>query len=567
MSHSAEQVSAWLEQAAVQLKQGKTAAANRLLRQVLDWQHQPGLARGLELWRSHQPRKASQALADYSKEHGADFRALQLRAHLAIEFGALDEAIGLLQGCLQLHAELHSQRTELCKLLARRQRYAEALEQAEILLQTDPDNQELLLLKAAQLDRSGQYQPAIEIFRKLIRQQSESGETHSPELASSWTALAMLHRTVGDQAAAIDGLQRAIELDPQRGWPWFQLADFKTYQFTGKQTEQLQSGLDQAETGSMNEVHFAFALGRALESQNEVDAAFAAYQRGNRARAGLAPFDMAAFQRELAATRELFSVSGPKPEILTSKTDCPAIFVVGLPRSGTTLVDQIITAHSSVDGTMELPLISTLIRELQQRQLSTGQIPYPAPGTLLDPQQLQRMGEDYLQRAQIQRGEAPYFVDKMPFNFQHIGLIRSILPGARIVNIWRDPMAMGFSIYRQLFRIGQDWAFDLKQIGQYYLAYAEMMQHWDRLAPGAVIHLHYEQLVQSPGTTIQQLLQQLGLEQEPACYKPHENLRPVRTASSEQVRQALYTDAIDYWQQFEKQLQPLREALAATTLH
>lgn len=158
-------------------------------------------------------------------------------------------------------------------------------------------------------------------------------------------------------------------------------------------------------------------------------------------------------------------------------------------------------------------------------------------------------------------------MDKMPFNFQHIGLIRSILPGARIVNIWRDPMAMGFSIYRQLFRIGQDWAFDLKQIGQYYLAYAEMMQHWDRLAPGAVIHLHYEQLVQSPGTTIQQLLQQLGLEQEPACYKPHENLRPVRTASSEQVRQALYTDAIDYWQQFEKQLQPLREALAATTLH
>lgn len=569
MSISPEQISAWLEQAAQQLELGKASAAQRLLRQVLDWQAQPGqhrgqhrgLARGLELWRGHQPRKAAKALADYSAEHPEDFRALQVRAHLAIEFGAVDEAIGLLQHCLQLHPELQAPRAELCRLLARRQRYAEALEQVESLLREEPDNPEFLLLKAAQLDRSGQYQPAIEILQRLVQQQSESDQTPKQERASTLTALAMLLRTVGDQTAAINCLQQAIHLDPQQGWPWFQLSDLKTYRFDAQQTGQIRLGLEQALAGSMNEVHYAFALGRALESQQDIDDAFAAYQRGNRVRSALAPFDMAAFRRELAATAELFGAMPSRPAKSSQEADCPALFVVGLPRSGTTLVDQIITAHSDVDGTMELPIISTLIREWQQRQLKAGQIPYPAAGTQLQQDELQHMGEEYLRRARIQRGDARYFVDKMPFNFQYIGLIRNILPGACIVNVQRNPMAMGFSIYRQLFRFGQDWAFDLVQIGQYYLAYMELMRRWEQQDPGEIIHVQYETLVQSPDSAIKQLLQQLQLSDESGCYQPHENLRPVRTASSEQVRQPLYSHAMEYWQRFENHLQPLRQAL------
>jgi len=563
MGDSAEQISAWLEQAAQNLKQGKAAAANRLLRRVLDWHPEPGLARGMELWRGNQPHKAAQALADYSAGQGTDFRALQLRAHLASEYGDIDEAIRLLQDCLHLQPGLNSQRHQLCQLLTRRQRYAEAIGQADILLQADSHSDEYLMLKAALLDRSGQYPEAIALLQQVIRLQSESSTTANSELASTWVALAMLYRTVGNQAAAIDGLQRAIELDSRRGWPWYQLADFKTWTFTQAQTEQIHKGLDQAAPGSMNEVHFAFALGRALESQQDVAGAFAAYQRGNQVRKALAPFDMAAFQRELTATRSLFSQTFANTAIQQAAAECPAIFVVGLPRSGTTLVDQIITAHSQVDGTMELQLVGTLIRELQQRQLRAGQVPYPAPGTVLSPDQLHDMGEEYLQRARIQRGNAPFFVDKMPFNFQHIGLIRRILPGARIVNVRRDPMAVCFSIYRQLFRFGQDWAFDLTQIGQYYLAYLEMMQHWDHLEPGSIIHVRYEELVQSPRPTIQLLLHQLRLSEEEPCFRPHESKRPVRTASSEQVRQSLYTDAIDYWRPYEQHLEPLRKALGA----
>jgi tetratricopeptide (TPR) repeat protein len=560
MSDSKDEASAWLNQADEYLQQGRAAAANRLLKQVLAPQPHPVLARGLELWRGNRPRQATRALTEYNDAEPGDFRALQVRAHIAIHAGAIDEAIELLQQCLELHPEILALRPELVRLLMRRQRYPEALEQLDRLLDAEPGKQEFLLLKAALLDRTGQYQPAIALLQRIIEQQTEV-PGQAAELAASYTALAMIQRTLGDQAAATQSLHQAIKLDPSSGWPWFQLADFKVYNFQPGQIVQIKSGLDSARAGSMNEVHFAFALGRALESQEDFDAAFAAYARANRVRAALAPFNMAAHLRELAATRALFHQVQKSQSTQNTGPACPAIFIVGLPRSGTTLVDQVITAHSCVDGTMELPIISTLIRELQQRQLKTGQIPYPAYGAQLPAEELHQLGNQYLQRANVQRGDAPFFVDKMPFNFQHIGLIRSILPGARIVNVRRDPMALGFSIYRQLFRFGQDWTFDLKQIAQYYLAYEDMMRYWDMREPGFVIHMQYEELVQSPEQSIRRLLQQLQLPEEKACFSPHENQRPVRTASSEQVRQALYTDAIDYWQQFERHLQPLREEL------
>ncbi len=567
MSASTDQVSAWLNQAAIHLQQGKASAANRLLKQVLSQQAHPGLARGLELWRGGQSRRAARTLAEYSETQPEDFRALQARAHIAIQAGAIDEAIELLQQCLALHPEIMAVRSELSNLLMRRQRYVEALEQIDQLLQAEPESQQYLLFKAALMDRSGQYQPAIDLLRQVIRQQTEADQqAHQPptELAASLTALAMIQRTVGDQDASIQSLQQAISHDPNSGWPWFQLADFKVYEFQPQQTEQIKRGLEQSRPGSMNEVHFAFALGRALESQQDFAGAFAAYLRGNQVRAALAPFDMQAHLRELTAVRSLFHPEVSIPLTQGAQLDCPVIFVVGLPRSGTTLADQIITAHSTVDGTMELPLVQTLVRELQQRQITAGHIPYPAAGTQLDPAEMRVLGQQYLQRASIQRGDAPFFVDKMPFNFLHIGLIRNILPGARIVNVHRHPMALGFSIFRQLFRFGQDWAFDLDQIAQYYLAYESLMQFWDEQAPGQIIHLKYEELVQSPEQTIQRLLHQLQLPEEDACFRPHENKRPVRTASSEQVRQPLYTDAIEYWRCFEDQLQPLRAALGNT---
>jgi tetratricopeptide (TPR) repeat protein len=543
------------------LQRGEGSAAHRLLREVLPGKTDPALSRGFELWRGNHPAAAAKTLAEFSEQHPGDFRALQVRAHIAMQAGAVDQAIALLQACLELHPEIHAPRPDLCNLLARRHRYSEALQQANHLLAMDPGNHEFRMLKAAILDRSGQYQPAIQILEEILADQSSRPSLGETELASIWTALAMLQRTLGDSSAAVSSLQKAIELDPGTGWPWFQLSDFKVYAFDKRQADQIALGLGQAKKGSMNEVHFAFAHGRALESMGDMDAAFAAYQRGNRTRARLAPFDMGAYRRELSVLVNSFSPELMKRHATAGTNECPAIFVVGLPRSGTTLVDQIITAHPQLDGTMELPIVSTLIREFQQRELAKGRATYPTAMTNMNPDELLSMGQEYLHRAAIQRGDAAYFVDKMPFNFQHIGLIRLMLPGARIVNVNRNPMALGFSIFRQMFRFGQDWAFDLRQIGQYYCLYSELMAHWDRVVPGSVIHINYESLVTSPESSIRRLLEQLGLPDHSNCYKPHENKRPVRTASSEQVRQEMYTDAIDYWRNFEQHLEPLREAL------
>lgn len=558
MSQTPDQVSASLLEVASALQQGRSAAANRILRQIFTEASDPELTRGLELWRGNRPLQAARSLAEYSQSRPEDFRPLQVRAHIAMQHGAIDEAIELLQQCLDLHPEILALRPELSRLLVRRQRYVEAHLQLDRLLQSDPDNREFLLLKAALLDRSGQYAEAIELLQKVIGMQAE---TETESLAANHTALGMIQRTVGDQSAAISSLQTAIGLDPSSGWPWFQLADMKVYPFQPQEIEQIHRGLDGALPGSMNEVHYAFALARALESQQDIEAAFSAYARGNRVRAALAPFDMAALEREFAAIKSLFSTPAMQAAKPGAVVDCPAIFVVGLPRSGTTLVDQIITAHSRVDGTMELPIINTLVRELQQRLIKAGQIPYPAPGTELQPDEMAEMGRKYLQRAQIQRGTAPCFVDKMPFNFQHIGLIRMMLPGARIVNVQRHPMALGLSIFQQLFRFGQDWAFDLTDIARYYLAYTDLMRFWESQAPGQIAHVQYEELVASPHDSIRQLLQQLQLPEETACFAPHENRRPVRTASSEQVRQPLHTAAVDYWRRFEPHLEPLRLAL------
>jgi tetratricopeptide (TPR) repeat protein len=575
MIENAAQVSELISRAAAHLERGEGSAAGRLLKQALEQAPNAALSRAFELWRGNQPRPAMRLFAEYSQQQPNDFRAHQARAHIASQAGIVDAAIEDFKQCLAIHPGILAIRPELANLLARRQRFSEALEQLDALLESEPKNRQYRWLKAALLDRAGQYHPAIEILQQLISEDEHQPNARASaeskvEQASNWTALGMMQRTVGDSAAATGSLSRATELDPSSGWPWFQLSDFKTIRFTQEQIAQLETGLERAQPGSMNQVHFDFALGRALESQGEFDRSFTHYHRGNRTRAALAPFDMSAYTHETATTKAMFSPGKLPTEQLQTKqaqqassniADDSAIFVVGLPRSGTTLVDQVITSHSRVDGTMELAIVSTLIRELQQRQLKAGRPVYPAAGVPLDQDELNNMAVAYLQRARIQRGGGDFFVDKMPFNFQHIGLIPRMLPGARIIDVRRDPMAMGFSIYRQLFRMGQDWAFDLQQIGRYYRIYLDLMNHWEQLMPGLIIRVQYEDLVSSPEHTIRKLLHQLNLDEEVACFKPHENTRPVRTASSEQVRKPLYTDAVAYWQNFEKHLAPLKAEL------
>ena len=513
----------------------------------------PMLVRALELIEGKQYGPADFVIRMYLKRFPGDARALYNQSRIAVGVGALTEALELLEQALE-HAPGDQQaRLDYTNLLSRRQRYDEALAQVKLLRKADPANTDYRLLHAALLERSGQYEPALRLLNEVLKEDASQ--------ARVWVRAATLQRILGQSAKAVTSLHKAIDCDHDLGEPWYLLADMKTVPFTDGQIEALKGSVERAPKQSDDEIHFSFALARALESRGRVEEAWRYYQRANASRNARATYDGQQQDRYFAALKD-----ATLPDVFedlpgAGQPDTSPIFIVGLPRSGSTLVEQIITQHSQVQGVMELPHLSTLIKELNFRQQKKNRSVYPAALPEIDADECGRIGQDYLDRTRILRGSEPHFVDKMPNNFEHIGLIHLALPNARIIDVRRNPLANGFSAYRQLFAGGQEWSYDLAHIAAYYRAYIDLMNHWDTVLPGKVYRLNYEDLVSRTEAVTRELLDHLGLAFEAACLSPEKNTRAIRTASSEQVRQAIYPDALDHWKHFEPQLEPLRQAL------
>lgn len=536
------------------LEQGDADAALECIARIpAEDGRDPVLERIVELLEGERLGKAEKLARAYLERHPTNAKVLYLQSRIATRLGAVTDAMRALEATLSAEQRHVDARYDYVNLLSRRQRYREALAQADRLLADAPGEPRFRVLKAALLDRSGSYREAAAILKGLLKE--------DPSQAHIWTGLATLQRTLGERADAIASLHRAIDAQPARGEAWYQLADLKVYRFTGAQMQAMRTSAEHAPPGSEDEIHFCFALGRALEQREEWDLAFEYYARGNRARRGSARWDPAQHEALIAALRE---VADPGLFERLDGAGCPdpaPIFIVGLPRAGSTLVDQIVTAHSQVDGTMELPILASLVQELNYRQGRQQRPAWPQALQDLDAGACRALGEEYLERARILRGNRPYFVDKMPNNFEYAALIRLALPNARIIDVRREPLANGFSAWRQLFRTGQEWSYDLEDIGRYTRAYRDLMAHWDRVLPGAVHHVQYERLVEQPRQETEALLAFLDLPVEPACFEPQSNPRAVRTASSEQVRLPLYREALEHWKHFERHLGPLREAL------
>jgi len=513
----------------------------------------PMLARALELIEGNKLGLADIVIRQYLKRNPRDARALYHQSRIAVGVGAITEALQLLESALAIAPSDRAARYDYVHLLSRRQRYEEALAEIDRLLRAEPENHSYRLLKAALLDRSGQFEQSADILKQLLRE--------NPQQPKVWTGLANVQRTQGKQAEAISSLHKAIDHDPYHSEAWYQLADMKVYRFTDGQVEALRRAVDHAPKGSGEEINLCFALARALEGRGEAGEAFEFYARGNNARNRSAQFSPEEHMRFVAAVKNTCT-----PELVRELegVGCPddaPIFIVGLPRAGTTLVEQIVTAHSQVDGVMELAHIATLVKELNFRQQKRNRPTYPQALAAIDDDEFREIGEAYIERSRILRGSAPHFVDKMPNNFEHVGLIRLALPNARIIDVRREPMANGWSAYRHLFRSGQEWSYDFENIAFYYLAYQELMAFWDGLFPGKIHRVQYERLVQQPEAVTRELLAFLKLPFEAACLAPERNTRAVRTASSEQVRQGIHTEAVEQWRTFETQLEPLKQAL------
>lgn len=381
-----------------------------------------------------------------------------------------------------------------------------------------------------------------------------------PEEAGLRMSIGHLQKTLGERAASEASYKAALAMDPGRAEGYWSLADLKNYAFSDLEIEAMQRLIESDPRGPSNEAQLHFALGRAFEQRGQYAEAFARYARGAELRRGEAPFDIVQFERRSARIRTFFDAEFFAAHRGSGNPSRAPIFIVGLPRSGSTLVEQILASHSAVEGTMELPNVLNIVHELDAA--APGRDAYPEVIGGASSAQLAALGHRYLeQTAPLLRLGRARFTDKLPNNFSHIGLIHAILPRATVIDVRRHPMDACFSAFKQYFAQGQTFSYDLEDLGRYYRSYLALMDHWQAVLPGKVLELRYEELVRSPEESVRRLLEHCGLDFEPGCLTFHQTRRAVRTASAEQVRQPIYASAVGHWRNFEQQLEPLRRAL------
>jgi len=497
---------------------------------------------------------AEQLVRAYLRAHGDHVEGMRLLARIGFERDVLDDAQLLLERVLEIAPDYHLARFEYAQVLARRHLYLEARRQAERLLGLEPENRNYRTLHALTLVGLGLHEQALQLYRELLSGAAQPAELH--------LSIAHSLKTLGDTEAAIAEYRRATIARPAFGEAYWSLANLKTYRFTDEEIGEMRAAEAAPATSSVDRYHLCFALGKALEDRGEFASSFQFYSRGNalkRASSGYDPEKLEAgarLQREVC-TRALFarqSGSGsPAPD---------PIFIVGLPRSGSTLIEQILASHSAIEGTQELADLPRIVNGLQGREAISGAPGYPRILARLTAEDYRQLGEQYLRDTRAYRASGrPRFIDKMPNNFRHIGLIHLILPNATIIDARREPMACCFSNFKQLFAQGQTFTYGLEDIARYYRIYLELMRHWDEVLPGRVLRVHYEDMVDDLEGSVRRLLDHCGLELEPACLAFHQTARSVRTPSSEQVRRPIYREGLEQWRHYEQWLGPLREAL------
>ena len=402
------------------------------------------------------------------------------------------------------------------------------------------------------------------VYTRLLRQDDalaayEEAARLNPTQVRLRLSIGHIHKTLGRRHECEQAYQECLRMDPGLGEAYWSLADLKTYVFSDAEIAAMQELLAGASGDDSNKAQLHFARGRALEQKKQYQEAFIHYAAGNALRRGTSPFAIANFEAKSKRVAACFDSAFFAERTGAGFPAAAPIFIVGLPRSGSTLIEQILASHSRVEGTMELPNILTMVREFDH--LDARGDGYPESVRAASREKLAALGRRYLDETRPLRGGRPHFIDKMPNNFSHIGLTQAILPNATIIDARRHPMDSCFSTYKQHFAEGQSFSYDLDDLGRYYRSYLALMDHWDEVLPGKVMHLQYEELIRDPEANIRRLLAHCGLPFEAACLSFHETRRPVRTASSEQVRQPLYASGVGYWKHFAKELEPLRVSL------
>jgi tetratricopeptide (TPR) repeat protein len=515
----------------------------------------PDVVTATALFMDGELAQAEQLIRAFLLKNGHHLEAMRLLARIGIERDVLDDAQLLLEGVLDLVPEYHAARFDYAQVLSKRHMHQRAREQVEKLLEVDPTDRNYRTLYAVTLVGLGLHDRAIELYRELLPGAQQPTELH--------LSIAHALKTLGHRAEAVAEYRVAAAIGGGYGDAYWSLANLKTYRFEEEELRQMRAAEAATSTSVVDRYHLCFALGKALEDRQQYEASYEYYARGNALKRSTSRYRPEIFELNTRLQIEVCT-----PAVFDRNKDSGAgaadpIFIVGLPRSGSTLLEQILASHSAVEGTQELADISRIVMDLQGRgrDAERGDPRYPAVLAQMRAEDYRRLGEKYLSDTRVYRSGKARFIDKMPNNFRHVGLIHLMLPNAKIIDGRREPMACCFGNFKQLFAHGQEFAYSIDDIARYYRTYLELMRHWDAVLPGRVLRVQHEDVVNDLEENVRRLLDYCGLEFEPACIEFHKTERSVRTASSEQVRQPIYREGLDQWRHYEPWLGRLREAL------
>ena len=498
---------------------------------------------------------AESILRDYRTQGGDHVEALRLLGRIAQQRAALDEAEQLLDALLQRAPAYRLARLDYIRVLIDGQKYAKARDQLDALMHVEPGNRDCLALYATTCAGLGDFERAIALYHELL--------AGAPEAADLQVSLAHALKAVGRQDEAIASYRAAAAARAGFGDAWWSLANLKIYRFAQDEIEAMRAQEAAATVQAIDRYPLCFALGKAFEDRGVYAESWHYYECGNALKRA-----EIRYRPEMTEANTRAQIATCTMDFFAARTgfgvaDADPIFIVGLPRSGSTLIEQILASHSQVEGTQELPDIPRIVLELQGLHADPDHPRYPGVLAELTPEESRRLGERYMTDTRVFRGEGkPFFIDKMPNNFRHIGLIHLMLPNARIIDVRREPMACCFSNLKQLFASGQEFSYRIEDIARYYRTYVELMEHWDAVLPGRVLRVAYEELVEDLEGNVRRILAHCGLAFEPACTEFHTSERSVRTASSEQVRQPIFREGLAQWRHYEPWLGELKEALS-----
>lgn len=498
--------------------------------------------------------RAEDILRTYLQRHPRDVEGMRLLADVGVRLSVLTDADFLLETAIELAPENLQLRIDYIQVLRKRQKYSAAMKQAEFLYETDPESPVFQSLLAIECMHADELDRSLELFERVLKQRPDDLAT----LTSRGHAL----KTYGRTEDAIASYRKAVETDPKHGDAWYGLANLKTYEFNAADRAAMSEALKSSDLAVMGRVHICFALGKACEDAGEYDAAFKAFEEGNALKKREARYTSEQMENEFRLQKMHCTADLYRRRSGVGYKAADPIFILGLPRAGSTLLEQILASHSQVDGTLELPNILSLSHRLRGRSMMSDRDRYPRILNELPDEELEELGREYIETTRVHRAGAPFFTDKMPNNFRHIGLIHLILPNAKIIDARRNPLDCCWSGFKQLFAEGQEFTYGLEEIGAYYSGYVDLMDHWHSVLPeGRILKVQHEDVLDDLEGQVRRLLDYCGLPFEEACVDFHKTDRAVRTASAQQVRQPINRSGLEQWRPYEAHLDPLKRAL------